>query len=167
MSRRFLTADDVRRAGGPEIVVDETTVVTPQAQEVAGSLGIAIRTHSGPYHEPEPDRGPDAEAEVQHPHSMPEPTDELMGTGVIVTCVGCNRPGVLGEVAGAIGQSKSSIRDVSQKMVGEYFHLVLVVELGADANFAELKAGLEALDNRVDYVIRVMHERVFRFMHRV
>ena len=60
MSRRFLTAADVRRAGGPEVVVDEDTVVTPQAQEVAQSLGITLRTATGPYTEPKPDRGPDA-----------------------------------------------------------------------------------------------------------
>ena len=33
MSRRFLTAEDVRRAEGTEILVDESTVVTPQALE--------------------------------------------------------------------------------------------------------------------------------------
>ena len=167
MSRRYFTADDVRRANGPEIVVDEGTVVTPQAQEVASSMGITFRTNLGAYDEPEPDRGPDAEAEMQHQHFHPEPTEELVGTGVIVTCVGRNRPGVLGEVAGVIGQYGSSIRDVSQKMVGDYFHLVLVVELGSASSFAELKGGLEDLGNRVDYVIRTMHERVFRLMHRV
>lgn len=167
MSRRFLTAEDVRRAGGNEIVVDAETVVTPQAQEIATSMGVSIRTSHGSYSEPQPDRGPDAVAEVQHPHFMPEPTDELMGTGVIVTCVGCNRPGVLGEVAGVIGQHNSSINDVSQRMVADYFHLVLVVELGNEANFGELKKGLEELGESADYVIRVMHERVFRFMHRV
>ena len=167
MSRRFLTAEDVRRAGGQEIIVDETTVVTPQAQEVASSMGVEIRTGSGAYTEPTPDRGPDADAAGPDPQFNPEPTDELMDTGVIVTCVGCNRPGVLGEVAGVIGNYNSSINDVSQKMVGDYFHLVLVVELGAGSDFAGLKQGLLELDKKSEYVIRVMHERVFRFMHRV
>ena len=167
MSRRFLTAEDVRRAGASEIVVDAGTVVTPQAQELAASLGVSIRTPSGGYTEPQPDRGPDAEEEVLHPHLMPEPSDEHMGSGVIVTCVGCNRPGVMAEVAGAIGQHDANISDVSQKMVGEYFHLVLVVDLGPNSDFAAMKESLMELDRQVEYVIRVMHERVFRFMHRV
>jgi ACT domain-containing protein len=167
MSRRFLTADDVRRAGGSEILVDAQTLVTPQALEVAHSLGIALRTPQGEWSEPEPDRGPDAEEEVRNPHYIPEPEDELMDTGVIITCVGCNRPGVLGEVAAVIGQHGASIRDVSQKMVGEYFHLVLVVELPDSTMFNDLKAGLLELDRQKDYVLRVIHERVFRYMHRV
>ena len=40
MGRRFLTAEDVRRLGGPAISVDADTVVTPQALEAAASLGI-------------------------------------------------------------------------------------------------------------------------------
>lgn len=167
MSRRFLTAEDVRRAGGTELVVDANTVVTPQAQEVARSLGIALRTVAGEWREPEPDRGPDAEEEVRRPQYIPEPEDELMESGVIVTCVGRNRPGVLGEVTGVIGQQGASIRDVSQKMVEGYFHIVLVVELAEGAQFSALKGALEELDTHQDYVLRVMHERVFRYMHRV
>ncbi|MFT7667417.1 MAG: ACT domain-containing protein [Planctomycetota bacterium] len=167
MTRRFLTADDVRRAGGREIVVDQGTVVTPQAQEVAAQMGVAIRTGSGAYSEPEPDRGPDAEKELAHLSHMPEPSDDFDGTGVVVTCVGRNRPGVLGEVTGVIGEHGSSINDVSQKMVGEYFHLVIVAELGSTSSFNVLKGALEDLGARAEYVVRVMHERVFRFMHRV
>jgi ACT domain-containing protein len=167
MSRRFLTAEDVRKAGGTDLVVDVQTVVTPQAQEVARSLGIAIRTAEGDWREPEPDRGPDADDAVLHPHHIPEPEDENLESGVIVTCVGRNRPGVLGEVTGVIGQQGASIRDVSQKMVGDYFHIVLVVELAEGAQFNALKCGLEELDTHQDYVVRVMHERVFRYMHRV
>jgi len=81
--------------------------------------------------------------------------------------VGCNRPGVLGEVAAVIGQHAASIRDVSQKMVGNYFHLVLVVEMDDRSMFNALKEGLVELGNQKDYVLRVMHERVFRYMHRV
>jgi len=167
MARRFLTADDVRRAGSGELVVDERTVVTPQAREVAASLGVTIRTPQGSYSEPPPDRGPDAFQDAATPRFIAEPSDDLMDTGVIVTCVGCNRPGVLGEVCGVIGQHDGNINDVSQKMVGDYFHMVLVVELPSPDRFADLKAGLEQLGERVDYVIRVMHERVFRYMHRV
>jgi ACT domain-containing protein len=167
MSRRFLTAEDVRRAGGAEVVVDEDTVVTPQALDVARSMGVQIRTRSGGWTEPTPDRGPDAEREQVHPHPIPEPTDELMGTGVIVTAVGPNRPGVLAEITGVIGQHGASIRDISQKMVDPYFHLVLVCELADPSAFVHLKGGLEDLSGQKDYVVRCVHERVFRFMHRV
>ena len=100
------------------------------------------------------------------PH-MPEPTEALMGTGVIVTVVGCNRPGVLAEVTAAIADVGGNVNDVTQKMVDRYLHLVLIVELPDDAEFAVLKSRLEDLSEGREYVVRVMHERVFRFMHRV
>ena len=167
MSRRFLTADDVRRSGGGEIAVDPETVVTPQALEVARGLGVTIRAAGGEWREPLPDRGPDAAEEQAHPHFLPEPEDELMGTGVIVTVVGCNRPGVLAEVTAIISDRGASIRDISQKMVGDYFHMVLVVEVPEASQFNELKEALGALDAAQEYVVRVMHERVFRYMHRI
>jgi len=168
MTRRFLTAEDVRRCGAREILIDPDTVVTPQALSAAETAGIALRTPHGPYSEPEPDRGPDAAEYVHDLAHMPEPAHELMGTGVVVTCVGRNRPGVLAELTGAIARAGGNINDVSQKMVGDYFHMVLVVETPAGGTaFPELKRALECLGGENDYVVRVMHERVFRFMHRI
>src|SRR5688572_5827626 len=101
MPRRFLTAEDVRRATSKELVVDADTLVTPQAREEAHALGIVLRAPGGgtPV-DPPPDRGPDAARAVQHalPH-LPEPSDpETTGTGVVVTAVGRNRRGILAEL---------------------------------------------------------------------
>ena len=167
MPRRFLTAEDVRRATGKEIVVDVMTVVTPQALETAQAAGVSIRTANGDYREPEPDRGPDAaRSQVTLPH-LPEPLSEFTGTGFIVTAVGKNRPGVLAEITNSLLRWNAGVRDISQKMVEDYFHLVLMVELSDPSSFGELKSTLECLGGPDDYVVRVMHERVFRFMHRL
>ena len=168
MARRYLTAQDVHRAGAEEIVVDPDTLVTPQALAAAESAGVAIRTEDGSYREPPPQRGPDAPESLQHQPLTPEPVDDLPGTGVVVTCVGRNRPGVLAELTTTIARHGCSIGDVSQKMVEDYFHMVLVVEITASGSgFKELKTDLECLGGENDYIVRVMHERVFRFMHRV
>lgn len=171
MSRRFLTAEDVRRAVGREILVEEGTVVTPQAQDAAAAAGIFLRTAHGPYVEPPPDRGPDAALAVHHLPHMPEPFEESAGgsgrTTMIVTAVGRNRPGVLAEIATAVAGAGASIKDVSQKMVEEYFHMLLVVELPQGGDFHALKTALECMGGEGDYVVRAMHERVFRFMHRI
>jgi ACT domain-containing protein len=167
MTRRFLTAEDVRRAAGNEIVVDAETVVTPQALEVARQAGITIRGAAGSYAEPQPDRGPDASRAVTKLRQIPEPEGALKGRGLIVTVVGCNRPGVLAEVSAAIAALGGNVNDISQKMVDQYFHMVFVVELSRDGNFGDVKRELEALGSDNDYAVSVMHERVFRFMHRV
>ncbi|MCP3914884.1 MAG: ACT domain-containing protein [bacterium] len=168
MARRFLTAEDVRRAGGREIVVEADTVVTPQALEVAQAAGITIRTGAGAYSEPPPDRGPDAATDSRTLPQRPEPmVDSALGPGLVVTAVGKNRPGVLAEITSALGQYGASVIDISQKSVAEYFHVVVTVELLGGGSFDELKQVLECLGGEDDYIVRVMHERVFRFMHRI
>ncbi len=171
MPRRYMTLEDVQRAGGPEIIVDEETTVTPQALEFAEGAGITIRTSAGAYSAPHPDRGPDAELAMRELPHLPEPRDSVDGqpheTGAIVTAVGRNRPGVLAEITVALAELGANVLDVSQKMIGGYFHLIVTVDFAQGRSFEEAKAKLSCLGGEGDYVVRVMHERVFRFMHRV
>jgi ACT domain-containing protein len=167
MARRFLTAEDVRRANAAEIVVDEGTVVTPQAMEAAEQAGIAIRSGTGAWKEPAPDRGPDAEVTRRRLPQMPEPRDESPESAAIVTAVGKNRPGVLAAITAKIAEQKGNVNDVSQKVVEGFFHMILTVEVPAPKSFEALKTRLECLGSPEDFAVRVMHERVFRFMHRV
>jgi ACT domain-containing protein len=170
VSRRFITVEDLRRLGeqGREIVIDAETLLTPHAQAFATEHGLAVRTATGgAYVEPAPDRGPDAEvAQRTLPH-LPEPTDDEPGTSVVITAVGKNRPGVLAEITAALAQSQASVHDISQRMIEGYFHMVLTVELSPTTSFGQLKQCMECLGGPDDYVVRVMLERVFRFMHRI
>ncbi|MEM8714071.1 MAG: ACT domain-containing protein [Planctomycetota bacterium] len=163
MTKRFLTAEDVRRMGGSEIQLESGTVVTPQAAEVAAAAGIRLVGATGPYVPPVPDRGPDA-GRVKDPLPEPITTD---GIGLVVTVVGKNRPGVLAEVTASLAQAECDVRDISQRTVGGYFHMVLTCAVGPGRDFASLKDSLQCLGGEGDYVVRVMHEKVFRFMHRV
>jgi len=171
MTRRFLTAEDVRRLGGPVIEVDEGTVVTPQALEAAAAMGAQIQTGGAgaprPYTPPAPDRGPDAGRAMETLAHLPEPRGELAGGGMIVTTIGKNRPGVLAEITGFVAGHGCNIHKVSQEIVDGYFHLILTVDVPSSVHFADLKAGLEAMGGQDDFVVLAMHERVFRFMHRI
>tara|TARA_R110002126_G_scaffold64513_4_gene165143 strand:- start:5230 stop:5736 length:507 start_codon:yes stop_codon:yes gene_type:complete len=168
MARRFITVEDIHRANGAELVLDAETVVTPQALEAARAAGIVLRGPNGNYAEPAPDRGPDAGNVQRHLPHMPEPPSEFSGgTGVVVTAVGRNRPGILAQITAALSEGGASVIDISQKTVDDWFHLVLTVELLGDATFESLSQRLSALGGEDDFVVRAMHERVFRFMHRV
>ena len=99
---------------------------------------------------------------------MPEPSAEhAAGTGVMVVVVGRNRTGVLAEITAAIAKGGGNVRDISQRSVEDYFHLVLTVELEHAGQFDPLKDTLQCMGGEQDFVARVMHERVFRYMHRV
>jgi len=170
VARRFLTAEDVRRANAAEIVVAEGTVVTPQAQEAAERAGVAIRvgTGGGAWKEPAPDRGPDAESTRQRLPHLPEPHDNpTLESTAIVTAVGKNRPGVLAAITAKVAEHGGNVFDVSQKVVEGYFHMILTVELEPGASFDAFKTALECLSCPDDFAVRVMNERIFRFMHRV
>lgn len=169
MPKRFLTAEDVRRAGSArELAIDADTLVTPQALEAARAAGIELKSGGGAWSEPAPDRGPDAaRAQRSLPH-LPEPSDPMTNaTGVVVSALGRNRPGVLMEITSALGQAGANVLNLSQSVADGYFQLILSVELPAGGAFADLKQCLECLGGPDDYVVRVMHERVFRFMHRI
>jgi ACT domain-containing protein len=168
MARKFLTAEDVRQSGSGEIVIDEETIVTPQALEAARVASVVIRTAQGAYAEPTPDRGPDADRAMRSLPHLPEPDEEdTAGAGVIITAVGKNRAGVLAELTGALAQAGVSVHDISQRVIEGYFHLILVVELEPGGSFGPIKQRLECMGGPDDYAVRVMHQRVFRFMHRV
>lgn len=170
MARRFLTVEDLRRliAAGREIVLDADTILTPHAEAFAKEQNLAIRTSTGGgYVEPAPDRGPDAERAQRLLPNLPEPEDDDPATSVVITAVGKNRPGVLAEITTTLAQTGASVHDISQRMIEGYFHMVLTVEVTSGTGFAQLKQCMECLGGPDDYVVRVMHERVFRFMHRI
>lgn len=167
MPKRFLTAEDVRRAGAGPLEVAPETLVTPHAKQTAEELGVRLVTGGGDWVPSAPDRGPDAEGgRATLPH-LPEPEGDDEAGSLIVTAVGRNRPGVLAEVTGVIGDAGASIADVSQRMIEGFFHMVLVVNLHPGCDFATLKQQLDCLGGTDDYAVNVMHERAFRFMHRV
>ncbi len=167
MTRRFVTSEDIRRASGGELVLDADTVVTPQALEVAELAGVNLRRSDGQaYSEPDPNRGPDAQRSAASLPHMPEP--EGAETGVVVTAVGKNRPGILAEITAALGDAGADVRDISQHTVEGYFHMALTVDLlSGPGGFTAFKERMDGLGGCDDYVVRVMHERVFRFMHRI
>jgi ACT domain-containing protein len=166
MPRRWVTAEDVRAAAGAEIVVDADTIVTPQALEIAESLGVTLRTASGAYEEPKPDRGPDASRAARTLPNLPEP-NASDPHGFVVTVVGKNRPGVLAEITCAIADLGGNVNEISQRIIEGYFHLILTVALPAGASFHDAKTRLECMGGEADYAVRVMHDRVFHFMHRI
>ncbi|MFG0319829.1 MAG: ACT domain-containing protein [Planctomycetota bacterium JB042] len=87
---------------------------------------------------------------------------------VVVTAVGRNRPHVLAELATGIAEVGGDIQEISQRIVDGWFHTILTVDMSrAPGAFPEAKAALEGLSRDDDYTVRVQHERVFRYMHRI
>ncbi len=90
------------------------------------------------------------------------------GEIVVVTAVGRNRPHVLAELATGIADVGGDIQEISQRVVDGFFHTILTVDMTrAPGRFAEAKQALEGLSREGDYRVRVQHEKVFQYMHRI
>jgi len=87
---------------------------------------------------------------------------------LILTAVGNNRMGVLGELTGKIGELNGNIMDISQKMMEKKFHLLMEIELsGKKISFSRFKEEMEKLGEKNNYKVSVVHEKIFRYMHRI
>lgn len=89
----------------------------------------------------------------------------------VVTATGKNAPGIVARVSTVIAECGGDIQDISQTIIGEYFAMVIIVDLsglpGKGLFFKELKERLlkAARDLRIEMV--VMHEGILNSMHRV
>lgn len=86
---------------------------------------------------------------------------------VVVSVMGYNRPGILAELTARISEHRGNIMDIGQKIVGDYFCTLLIVELPASASFTRFKEQLEGLGGGRDYKVMVQNEKVFSALHRV
>ena len=57
--------------------------------------------------------------------------------------------------------------DLSQRIVGDYFSTILIIDLEAVESFGTFKSEMEALSHSGDYKVVVQHERIFKAMHRL
>lgn len=86
----------------------------------------------------------------------------------IVTSSGRNTHGVVAGISTCISEANGDIQDMSQTIVSDFFTLIMVVDLTELAiSFAELKARLKAVAERLGIHVTVMHEDVMRALQRV
>ena len=156
MTKRIVTREDVeaaRAAGSLEIA--DGDVVTEAARDLAGRIGVSLTPARAGGLPPLPSIR-DASAVVAE-----------AGPRCIVTVVGRNRPFVLSELTTRISELHGNIQDISQRIVGDYFSTILIVDIERVAAFGDFKGQVEGLSTDGDYKVVVQHERIFQAMHRL
>jgi ACT domain-containing protein len=87
---------------------------------------------------------------------------------LILTVVGRNRSGVLSEVTTAVAEMSGNVQDIHQKMVGDFFNLIMLVDgESLSCDFKSFKERMEKLGDKKGYELHVQHEKVFNYMHRI
>lgn len=86
----------------------------------------------------------------------------------IITAYGQNRIGILGEITALVGKFNMDVRDISQKIMDEYFTMIMLVDLSqSNVSIAEAAKQFKELGEKLHLIIEIQHEDVFKAMHRI
>ena len=90
------------------------------------------------------------------------------GRRAVVTTTGKNQRGIVAKIAQAIADAGGDILDISQTLVGDYFSMIIIVDMtGLAVPFAEFKARLTRAVQSLGAECLVMHEEVVAALQRV
>lgn len=89
-------------------------------------------------------------------------------TRAIVTVLGEDKIGIIAAVTNILANNKVNILDISQTIMQEFFTMIMVCDLAqSTVDFATLADQLDAKGKELGLQVRIQHEDVFRFMHRI
>ncbi|MDP9800978.1 ACT domain-containing protein [Arcanobacterium wilhelmae] len=83
----------------------------------------------------------------------------------IVTVTGLDATGIVAAVAGHLAEKNVNILDISQQTMGEYFAMILEIEVGEQSNMLQLQESLRALGEERGLVITLQSHAIFDAMH--
>lgn len=94
--------------------------------------------------------------------------DETVGDRVIISVFGLNQPGIVAAVSAILAEQSCSILDISQKLMQEFFTMILVVDIAdSKSSFGHLQDEFTALGERLGIKVYAQHEDVFRAINRL
>ena len=93
---------------------------------------------------------------------------DISSSRVILTSFGLNHPGIVAGVTKALGDSNCDIQDLSQKILGDFFTMIMVVDISAsEKDLKEIQEEMNKIAELLKIKIYLQHEDVFRYMHRI
>lgn len=98
----------------------------------------------------------------------PKSDKETSSGRVILTAYGLNSPGIVSAITNALGKSNCDIQDISQKIMQEFFTMIMLVDItNCPRDLKELQDEMSTVANQLNIKIFMQHEDIFRFMHRI
>ncbi|MEW6702764.1 MAG: ACT domain-containing protein [Bacteroidota bacterium] len=87
---------------------------------------------------------------------------------VILTSFGLNHPGIVAGVTKALGDANCDIQDLSQKLLGDFFTMIMVIDItSSHKDLKEIQEEMNKVAESLKVKIYLQHEDVFRYMHRI
>lgn len=86
----------------------------------------------------------------------------------VITVTGKDTVGIIASVSAVCAESGANIVDITQSVLGEYFAMIMLVEIeGLKTTFAAFADMLAELGKDRGLDIHTMHEDIFNTMHHV
>ena len=86
----------------------------------------------------------------------------------VVTVTGKDKPGIIAKVSTFLSEKGVNIEDISQTILGEYFAMIMIVDMGAaKQELSELAQECAELGRQIGMSIYLQHEDIFNAMHSV
>ena len=86
----------------------------------------------------------------------------------VITVVGKDTLGIVAKISGKCFEYGANIVDITQKVMRDYFTMILLVELEAlNVSFSDFADKLAYEGREMGLEIKVMHEDIFNSMHRI
>ncbi len=137
----------ITRQLGPDATGDMVESVLNRVLELAAESGEFTGAPAGP--------------------APPPPTGDGRDR-LIISVFGVNQPGIVAGVSQILARHECNILDISQKLMQEFFTMILVVDLtGPDATFEQLQGEFDQLGSQLGIKIYAQHEEVFRALNRL
>jgi len=99
--------------------------------------------------------------------SASPPSARSAGERVIVTAYGYDKPGILAGITNAVSDAGCNILDVSQKILQEYFTLIMIADIATlHGSVRDLQQQLSEVGTRLGVRVMVQREDLYASMHR-
>jgi ACT domain-containing protein len=86
----------------------------------------------------------------------------------VVTVTGKDKKGIIAKVSGFLAEKGANIEDISQTILGEYFAMIMIVDVSSiTMELSALAQECAELGKKIGMSIYLQHEDIFNAMHNV
>ena len=91
-----------------------------------------------------------------------------MPSRFVITVIGLDRVGIVAGVTRVMAEHCVNIADIRQTIMDDIFTMIMLAEVGSE-NFdiATFQQAMTAIGEELGVQVKVQHEDIFRFMHRI
>ena len=86
----------------------------------------------------------------------------------VISVVGKDAVGIIAKVSAVCAEHNANILDITQKVIHDYFTMIMIVEIDAlNIPFSDFIDRMELFGKENALDVRTMHEDIFNAMHRI